>query len=140
MVIMFKVSLAAVILCAAWCPTGPAFFATPAKAHVAFSHSLPALDGAHLKATVVEVTYEPGGSSPPHHHPCAVIGYVLEGAVRMKVNDQQETIYKVGESFYEAPNDAHRVSANASQKERARFLAYFTCDRDAPLSIPGTEK
>jgi quercetin dioxygenase-like cupin family protein len=48
-------------------------------ARIAFSHALPRLYGTHLKATIVEVTYGPGASSPPHSHPCPVIGYVIEG-------------------------------------------------------------
>ena len=44
------------------------------RARIAFSHALPELDGRHLKATIVEVTYGPGESSTPHSHPCAVMG------------------------------------------------------------------
>jgi quercetin dioxygenase-like cupin family protein len=100
------------------------------------SHSLPRLDGTRLVVTVVEVIYRPGESSPPHSHPCPVIGYVLEGAVRSQVQGEPEAIYRAGESFYEAPGGTHLVSANASRKVPARFLAYFTCDRDTPLSVP----
>ena len=100
-----------------------------------FTHALPVLDGAKLQANIVEVTYGPGESSQQHSHPCAVIGYVLEGAVRMQVKGEPEAIYKVGQSFYEAPNGVHAVSANASKTERARFLAYFTCDHETPLTV-----
>src|SRR5271157_5774709 len=82
------------------------------RARVALSHSLPKLDGAHLKASVVEVHYGPGESSPQHSHPCAVIGYVVEGALRTQVKDELEALYRAGESFYEAPNGVHVVSAN----------------------------
>jgi quercetin dioxygenase-like cupin family protein len=51
------------------------------------------------------------------------------------VEGQPETVYKAGQTFYEAPNGVHLVSANASTTEPARFLAYLLCDRDAPLSI-----
>src|SRR5580700_240258 len=34
------------------------------QARIAFSHTLPHLDGAHLKATVVEITYGRSESSP----------------------------------------------------------------------------
>ncbi len=101
-----------------------------------FAHALPVLDGGKLKAQIVEVTYAPGESSAQHSHPCAVIVYVLEGAVRMQVKGEPEAIYKPGQSFYEAPNGVHAVSANASKTERARFLAYFTCDHDTPLTVP----
>lgn len=99
------------------------------------TRSLPGMDGTHLKATIVEVTYAPGEFSPPHSHPCPVIGYVLEGAVRMKTKGQSEAIYKAGESFYEAPNGTHEISANASSTKPAKFLAYFICDQDTPLSV-----
>lgn len=91
---------------------------------------------------MVEVTYGPGESSTPHRHPCAVIGYVLEGAVRMQVKGEPQATYKPGDSFYEAPNGIHLVSANASDKERAKFLAYFVCDHQTPLSVavPDTSK
>lgn len=112
-------------------PTPPA---KTDRAHLALSHALPHLDGNHLEAKVVEVTYGPGESSPPHSHPCPVIGYILKGALRTQVQGEPEAIYKVGDSFYEAPNGVHAVSANASQDEPAKFLAYFVCDRDKPLT------
>lgn len=54
----------------------------------------------------------------------------------MQVKGERENIYKAGESFYEAPDGVHAVSANASRTERARFLAYFICDHEGPLSVP----
>lgn len=104
------------------------------RARVAFSHTLPKLNGDQLRATIVEVHYGPGESSPQHSHPCAVIGYVLEGTLRTQVKGQSEAIYKAGESFYEAPNVIHVVSANASATDPATFLAYFVCDHDTTLS------
>jgi len=105
-------------------------------ARIVFTHALPALDGGRLESKIVEVTYGPGESSQPHSHPCAVIGYVLEGAVRMQVKGEPETTYKAGQSFYEDPNGVHSISANASKTELARFLAYFTCDHETPLTVP----
>ena len=106
------------------------------RARLVFSHTLPALNGDHLKVSVVEVRYAPGESSQQHSHPCPVVGYVIEGAYRTQVKGEPEKIYRVGESFYEAPNGVHLVSENASSTEPVRFLAYFICDRDAPLSVP----
>jgi quercetin dioxygenase-like cupin family protein len=106
---------------------------------IAFSHVLPQLDGAHLEATVVEVNYGPGESSAPHSHPCAVIGYIVEGTYRTQVKGEPEAIYKPGETFYEAPNGIHLVSANASQTAPLRFVAYFTCDHHVPLSTEVSE-
>ncbi len=105
------------------------------RARIVLSKPLPKLDGDRLKAVLVEVRYGPGESSTPHTHPCAVIGYVAEGTLRTQVKGEPEMTYHAGESFYEAPNGVHLVSANASATEPARLLAYLLCDRDAPLSV-----
>ncbi len=110
-----------------------------AQSRVAFAQALPQLDGQHLKVTVVEVTYPPGGSSTPHSHPCPVMVYVVEGILRAQVKGEPEAVYHAGESFYEPPNGVHQVSANASQTEPAKFLAYFICDHETPLSVPPPE-
>jgi quercetin dioxygenase-like cupin family protein len=103
---------------------------------MALSLALPRLDGGHLGVKLVEVTYPPGGSSRPHSHPCPVVGYVVDGALRAQVKGEPEAVYRAGETFYEAPNSTHLVSANASDKEPAKFVAFFTCDKDTPLSMP----
>jgi quercetin dioxygenase-like cupin family protein len=97
------------------------------------------MDGGRLKTTIVEVTYEAGGSSRPHSHSCTVVGYVIEGALRTQVRGEPEATYRAGEAFYEAPNGVHQVSANASDKDPVRFIASFTCDHDGPLSTPVPE-
>ncbi len=109
------------------------------RARVVLTEGLPKMDGAHLKATLVEVNYGPGESSEPHSHPCPVIGYVVAGSLRTQVRGEKEAVYRAGESFYEPANGVHAVSANASQTEPAKLLAYFVCDHDAPLSaaVPG---
>jgi quercetin dioxygenase-like cupin family protein len=120
-------------------PAGAPRSVAKERARIALSQSLPKLDGNHLKATAVEVTYGPGESSQPHSHPCAVIGYVVEGLLRTQVKGEPQAICKPGETFYEAPNGIHVISANASQTEPARFIAFFVCDRDAPLSSDAPE-
>jgi len=107
-----------------------------AKVRVVLAHQLPRLDGARLAATLVEVSYGPGGSSPPHSHPCPVVGYVIEGALRSQVGGGPDSVYTAGQSFYEPPNSAHVVSANASAEDPVRFLAFFTCDRKGALTTP----
>jgi quercetin dioxygenase-like cupin family protein len=109
------------------------------KDRTVLSHALPRMNGDRLGVTVVEVTYGPGESSPPHRHPCPVIGYVVEGTLRMRIKGEPEIIYRAGESFYEAPDRVHLISANGSDREPARFLAYFTCDQETPLSVAEPE-
>jgi quercetin dioxygenase-like cupin family protein len=114
---------------------GSASHGKPERARVVLDHRLPALDGSHLEATVVEVNYGPGESSPVHSHPCPVIGYVIEGAYRTQIKGKPATILKPGDAFYEAPNGVHLVSANASRTKPAKFVAFFICERHTPLSV-----
>jgi len=107
----------------------------PARSRVAITRDLPPMNGGKLTVTLVEVNYGPGESSMPHSHPCPVIGYVLAGTLRTLVKGEPESIYKPGDSFYEAPTGVHQVSANASDKVPAKFLAYFVCDHQTPLSV-----
>ena len=109
----------------------------PAGDPAPFSHSLPQLDGSHLRAIVMEVNYAPGEADKPHSHPCTVIGYVAEGAIRFQVKGgAPEAVYKAGESFYEPPNGVHQLSANASAKDPAKLIAFFICDHDTKLTVP----
>jgi quercetin dioxygenase-like cupin family protein len=108
--------------------------AKTARVRVATTQAMPRLAGANLKASIVEVTYPPGGESRTHTHPCAVIGYVVSGHYRSGVKGAEELVYGPGDTFYEAPNGVHMVSRNASSTEPTKFLAYFLCDHDVPLS------
>src|SRR5579871_450260 len=121
-----------------WLPTKfPGKFSNTAhdRAHIVLSERMPELDGAHLKATLVEVNYGPGEASPPHSHPCPVIGYVAEGAIRTQVKGEPEKTLKAGGAFYEPANGVHLVSANASSTSTAKLIAYLLCDRNVPLSV-----
>jgi quercetin dioxygenase-like cupin family protein len=112
----------------------PAGAAEGASVTPVFAYDLPNLPG--QKMTGVLVAYGPGGSSPPHHHTTegAVVAYVLEGAIRSKVDDGPEKVYRAGESWLEPPGAAHAVSANASATEPARLLAVFVADDGAELT------
>lgn len=94
------------------------------------------MDGSHLTMKVVDVRYGPGDSSTPHKHGCAVVVYVIDGAVRMSVRGGPDSVYHRGETFHERPTDIHQVSANASATDSAHFTATFVCDHEGPLSVP----
>jgi quercetin dioxygenase-like cupin family protein len=64
------------------------------------------------------------------------VAYVVDGAIRMQVQGGPERVYRAGEAFYESPTDVHLVSANASSTTGARFVAFFACREDVPLSVP----
>ena len=90
-----------------------------AKVTPVFAYDLP-ISGAKMPGSWSR--FAPGASSPPHHHAAkgSVVGYVLEGAIRSKVDDGPVTVYEAGESWLEPPGAAHSVSANASASEPAR--------------------
>jgi quercetin dioxygenase-like cupin family protein len=137
-------SLTVTIVCIAVAAAGLASAAAAVRrappasqSRIALSRTLPPMDGREIRVKVVDVSYPPGGANASHTHPCPVVGYVLEGALRMRVNTGPEVVYRAGDTFFESAGDVHRTSANASATEPARFLAYFTCDRDvAQLSVP----
>ncbi|KQT61716.1 cupin [Methylobacterium sp. Leaf456] len=102
--------------------------AEDATVAMVFDQPLPNVPGKSLRA--VTVTYGPGGATPAHTHAPSAFIYatVLEGAIRSRVNDGPERVYRAGESFSEKPGDHHGVSANASATEPARLLAVFVLD------------
>jgi quercetin dioxygenase-like cupin family protein len=118
------------------CRPSPAHAADPASARLVLTRQIPPLRGDRLQVQVVEVSYPPGGASEPHRHPCAVIGYVADGAFRSQVQGEADTVYRAGQSFYEAPNAVHLISANASPDRPVRFTATFICDSAGALVVP----
>jgi quercetin dioxygenase-like cupin family protein len=82
------------------------------------------------------VEYPPGGSDPVHRHNASVFVYVLEGSVVMQARGGQEVTLTKGQTFFESPEDIHVVGRNASQKEPAKFLAFFVKDKGAPIVLP----
>jgi quercetin dioxygenase-like cupin family protein len=79
----------------------------------------------------------PGGGSGPHRHPGHhIVGYVLEGSYRIKVDDGPEKVLSKGDTFYEAPGQLHAVSRNASDTAPARILAVIIAESGKPLTVP----
>jgi quercetin dioxygenase-like cupin family protein len=98
------------------------------------------LDGKEARATVVEVTLEPGQASPPHRHPGPVFGYVLEGEYEHAINDDPPKVLKAGDTFYEPSGCLHRVAKNPG-KVKTRVLATVLHPRDAkPIATPEPQK
>src|SRR5262245_18933675 len=97
-------------------------------------------DGKALKATAVEVTYEPGQAGAPHRHPGPTFGYVLEGEYEWAIDDQPSKILKTGDTFYEPGGCLHRVTRNAGNV-KTRVVAWVLHPRDAKeIAIPEPKK
>jgi quercetin dioxygenase-like cupin family protein len=98
------------------------------------------LESKALKATAVEVTYEPGQAGAPHRHPGPTFGYVVEGEYEWAIDDQPSKILKVGDTFYEPSGCLHRVSRNPG-KVKTRVIAWVLHPRDAKqIAIPEPAK
>lgn len=88
---------------------------------------------------VTMTTHEipPGGGSAPHRHPTTYnFGYVLEGTYRIKLDDGPERVLTKGDTFYEAPNQLHAVSGNASNTEPAKILVVGIGQIGKPRTVP----
>ncbi|UFP96900.1 cupin domain-containing protein [Gloeobacter morelensis] len=125
----FFCAVACAVLCASAAAAGD-LSTDRSRVTVVFDRTLPNVPGKSIKGVLVE--YPPGGSSPAHTHPDSSFIYatVLEGAIRSKINDEPEKVYRAGESFAEVPGDHHGVSANASDTQPARLLAVFVVNTD----------
>lgn len=108
----------------------------PRASVIAFDRALPEMDGKHLALKVVDIQVPPGAKSTPHTHGCAVVVYVISGAMRMQVRGGRDSVYHAGDTFFELPTDIHQLSDNASATDRAHFTATFVCDKVGPLSTP----
>jgi quercetin dioxygenase-like cupin family protein len=99
------------------------------------------LDGKEAKELVVEVSFEPGAAGSPHRHSGPVFGYVFEGEYELGIDDQPSKVLKQGETFYEPAGCLHRVSRNASTKNKARVIAVVLSPREAKMvTIPEKQK
>ena len=79
----------------------------------------------------------PCGGSVPHRPPTTHnFGYVLEGAYRIKLDDGPERVLTKGDTFYEAPNQLHAVSRNASNTEPAKVLVVGIGEIGKPGTVP----
>jgi quercetin dioxygenase-like cupin family protein len=82
------------------------------------------------------VDYPPGGSTPIHRHNAQVFVYVLEGSIVLQVKGGKEVTVTPGQTFYEAPDDVHLISRNASTTKPAKFVVFIVKDKGAPVLVP----
>jgi quercetin dioxygenase-like cupin family protein len=96
-------------------------------------HAIDGLPGRQF--SVVRICYAPGEAGASHHHTAPLVAYVVSGALRSRVGEGPERVYRAGESFYEPPNAIHHVSANASLSEPVTFIAVFVAPANSPLTV-----
>lgn len=114
-----QAGLASLALAALDPSEGPAAFGMK----TIYQKELPPLSLDGWQVTVLELTFPPGTISPKHLHPGFVLGYVLDGQLRFRLEGEQERVLSTGEVFYEAPGSVHLSSGSASTARPARILA-----------------
>jgi quercetin dioxygenase-like cupin family protein len=97
---------------------------------------LHAYAGGDLVLSVGEITIAPGASGSRHRHPGPTSVYVLEGAVEIELEGVPAKVYRVGETFYEDPQQLHISTKNGSKLEPARILVYHLSHKGEPLTLP----
>ncbi len=92
------------------------------------------ISGPDKEVVMLTVTYPAAGASLPHRHDAQVFVYVLEGELKMQVRGSAPVTLRPGQTFYEAPDDVHVVSANTSETEPAKILVVMIKDKSKPGS------
>ncbi|KAL0936188.1 cupin domain protein [Colletotrichum truncatum] len=96
---------------------------------ILYDHELKNAPG--MSIVGIEVTYPPGGFTPPHRHSGAtVVARVTEGTLLSGMNGNPPKLYEVGEGFMEMPGCHHTVSENNSQDHGAKFTAVIVIDTE----------
>ena len=111
--------------------------AQEAKVTPLISKDLTELPGKEV--VLIKAEYPPGGSDPIHRLNAQAFVYVLEGSIVLQVKGGKEVTLTPGETFYEAPDDVHLVSRNASSTKPAKFIVFLVKDKGAPVLLPVTE-
>jgi quercetin dioxygenase-like cupin family protein len=128
-------SLTAIMGVAALVPASSQQPAPATKVTTMMKEALAELPGREV--IVITLDIPPGGGSPPHRHPGHhVFGYVLEGTYKIKVDQGPEQVLTKGQTFHEKPGQLHAVSANGSQTEPAKVLAFIVAESGKPITVP----
>jgi quercetin dioxygenase-like cupin family protein len=81
-----------------------------------------------------EVTLQPNAPVPWHIHPDGhEITYVLDGALKLKVEKQPDRVLKAGEAFHINANVPHSGAAEASG---TKLLVVRLKPKDKPVAQP----
>ncbi len=70
----------------------------------------------------------PGQQTGRHLHPCTVLGYIVEGTARLRVEGEEAQILPAGSAFHEPDGATIAEFSNASTTERLGFVAFYLLD------------
>jgi quercetin dioxygenase-like cupin family protein len=82
---------------------------------------------------VREIRMEPGQQAGRHLHPCAVVGYIVEGTAIFCIEGEPEQTLPAGSAFYEPADTIIANFGNASDSEPMTFVAFYLLDGEQEL-------
>ncbi len=88
-----------------------------------------------VQAVVVEIA--PGAATVWHEHPVNNLAYLLEGKIRLELEDGTTHEFQAGDAFAEVVDTWHRgVNVGTGP---VKILVWYTAEAGAPISIPKPE-
>ena len=89
---------------------------------------------------VRQIQLLPGQQSGRHVHPCAVVGYIVEGEAQLQIEGEELQPLATGAAFYEPAGVVIANFGNASDSESMTFIAFYLLDGDQELfqMLPAT--
>jgi quercetin dioxygenase-like cupin family protein len=82
---------------------------------------------------VRQIRMEPGQQAGRHLHPCAVVGYIVEGTAVLHIEGESELTLPVGSAFYEPADAIIRNFGNASDLTPMTFVAFYLLNGEQDL-------
>jgi quercetin dioxygenase-like cupin family protein len=85
-----------------------------------------------VQAVMVEIA--PGAATVWHKHPVNNFAYMMEGKIRLELEDGTTHEFKAGDAFAEVVNTWHRGVNIGTQP--VKILVWYTAEAGGPISIP----
>ena len=86
-------------------------------------------NGVFTSADVREIRLQSGR----HLHPCAVLGYIVEGTATYQIEGEAKQILPAGSAFHEPAGAIIANFGNASASEPMTFVAFYLLNGDQEL-------
>lgn len=74
---------------------------------------------------VREIVLQPKQMTGLHRHPCPVISYVVEGAIKFQIKGQKLQTIRAGQVCFEPAGAIIEHFDNASDRATAKFIPYY---------------
>ncbi len=82
------------------------------------------------RVQMTRIELAPGQAAGAHHHACDVVGTVLSGCIRFRIDGGDDMLLRAGAAFFEPRNTHVLHFDNASVDDPAVFLACYLLTAD----------